>query len=295
MGVPHGHPAWLMVLRVGHCVCVEAGTVDRGGSVPTPVPPTQLCDLCQLQVERSFLASDGTGVVQVGQPSDPQIKAAATARQGPGSGGPDPSIPSPTQRSASGNPQLRETLGDSKKWGPVWPQDSRLSGGYPCPPLPAPAPPPAPLQGVQFQGLPETQPPAGRPPLLAKALEPWSRCPESSPRRPRPGSSSPWPPSGTQCTAPQDTGLAPRRPAAGPHQAPRPAGRGQQGPVPWREAASQRVWGAQEPGGRHTALWGKGRWGRGHGANFKAHVSFFLVSGSSLGLGTEMSEELRPG
>lgn len=107
MGVPHGHPAWLMVLRVGHCVCVEAGTVDRGGSVPTPVPPAQLCDLCQLQAERSFLASDGTSVVRVGQPSNPQIKAAATARQGPGSGGPDPSIPSPTQRSASGNPQLR--------------------------------------------------------------------------------------------------------------------------------------------------------------------------------------------
>lgn len=237
MGVHLEHRAWLMVLRVGHCVCVEAGTVDRGAVSPLlSLPSPQLRDLCQLQAGRSFLASDGTGVVRVGQPSDPQIKAAATARQGPGSGGPDPSIPSPNQRSTSGNPQLGETWGDSKKWGPCG--STRADWGYPCPPLPAPTPPPAPLQGVQFQGLPEAHPPAGRPPLLAKALEQMLGRPESSLKCPRPGSSSPWPPSGAQCAGPQDTGLAPWRPAAGPHQAPQPAGGGRQWPVPWREAAS---------------------------------------------------------
>lgn len=30
MGVHGEHPAWLMVLRVGHCVCVEQGQWTEG-------------------------------------------------------------------------------------------------------------------------------------------------------------------------------------------------------------------------------------------------------------------------
>lgn len=265
---------------------------------PLLSPPTQLCDLCQLQVERSFLASDGTSVVRVGQPSDPQIKAAATAQQGPGSGGPDPSIPSPTQRSASGNPQLRETLGDSKKWGPVWPQDSRLSGGYPCPPLPAPAPPPAPLQGVQFQGLPETQPPAGRPPLLAKALEQMLALPESSPRRPGRAAPLRGHPVEPNVPLPRTQGWLLGARLLGPTRPPDQQEEGSRGRCPGgrqpprgcgerrNRADDTRPCGGRAAGGVAVVPTSKHRY---------LFFFFFLVSGSSLGLGTEMSEELRPG
>lgn len=49
MGVHLEHRAWLMVLRVGHCVCVEAGTVDRGAVSPLLSPPRSsvICASCR--------------------------------------------------------------------------------------------------------------------------------------------------------------------------------------------------------------------------------------------------------